>query len=54
MIKALVLVQTLVQIRLTATARPKEIPFMGLGVTKSICFTQTTHELSVTLEDFVQ
>lgn len=54
MIDSLVFIQTLIKIRLAAATGPEEIPFVGFGVFEIVCFTDTTDEFCVTLQNLVQ
>lgn len=54
MVESLILVQALVQVRLTTTTCPEQVPLVRLSVCKTVGFAETAHKLCVTLQDLVK
>lgn len=54
MVESLILVEALIEVRLTTATCPEQVPFMRLSVCKTVGFAETADKLGVTLQDLVK
>lgn len=54
MVQSLILIQTFIKVSFTTTTCPEHIPLVRLSIRKAIGFAQTSNELCITFQYFVQ